>query len=148
MKKSNNMDILDCGEGVNYAFDEREAEAALLGVRTWSLSSELQDALTEYRKMPQDVCIGHNSLTDKVRWLCRRCDGDDRTISHLHEENRELLRLLKSVHMWFMEKAPEHYNGCGLWIDIDATLRISEQPCCGRSLRDCDCEPQTQGKVW
>ena len=54
-----------------------------------------------------------------------RCDGSDRTISRLHDEKRELLQLLKSVHSWFMEKAPEHYNGCGLWIDVDITLRES-----------------------
>lgn len=98
------MDILDCGQGINEAFDEREAQAAL-------------------------------------------CAGRDKAISHLREENLKLLRLLKSVHMWFMEKAPEHYNGCGLWIDVDMTLRESEQPCCGRSLHDCDCEPKTQGKT-
>lgn len=109
--------------------------------------NELQDALAEYPNIPQDVCIGTNSATDKVRWLCRRCAGSDRAISLLCEEKHELLRLLKSVHMWFVEKAPEHYNGCGLWIDVDMTLRESEQPCCGRPLHDCDCEPKTQGKT-
>ena len=34
----------------------------------------------------------------------------------------ELRRLLESVHFWFMQKSPEHYNGCGLWIDVDITL--------------------------
>lgn len=43
----------------------------------------------------------------------------------LREHHAEVLSLLKSVHSWFMEKAPEHYNGCGLWIDVDITLRES-----------------------
>jgi len=38
-------------------------------------------------------------------------------------QHAEMLQLLKSVHSWFMEKAPEHYNGCGLWIDVEITLR-------------------------
>lgn len=43
----------------------------------------------------------------------------------LREQHAEVLQLLKTVHSWFMEKAPEHYNGCGLWIDVDITLRES-----------------------
>ncbi len=34
-----------------------------------------------------------------------------------------LVDLLRGVHEWFMKQAPEHYNGCGLWIDVDATLK-------------------------
>lgn len=44
----------------------------------------------------------------------------------LREQHAEVLQLLKSVHGWFMEAAPEHYNGCGLWIDVDITLRESD----------------------
>lgn len=29
---------------------------------------------------------------------------------------------LQSVHEWFLQKAPEHYKGCGLCIDVDAIL--------------------------
>jgi hypothetical protein len=61
-----------------------------------------------------------------------QCDGGDRMIAslfsqvlRLRDEKRELLNLLQSLHSWFMEKAPEHYNGCGLWIDVDITLRQS-----------------------
>ena len=87
--------------------------------------ADVESALSEYPKVPREVWIGTDSPVDKVRWLARRCDGSDRTISRLHDEKRELLQLLKSVHSWFMEKAPEHYNGCGLWIDVDITLRES-----------------------
>lgn len=96
------------------------------------LLADVESALEEYPKVPREVWIGTDSPVDKVRWLARRCDGSDRTISRLHDEvsrlhdeKRELLQLLKSVHSWFMEKAPEHYNGCGLWVDVDITLRES-----------------------
>lgn len=32
---------------------------------------------------------------------------------------RELLRLL---HDWFLQQAPEHYKGCGLYIDVSAAI--------------------------
>jgi hypothetical protein len=96
-----------------------------VNVRSPRLSTDVESALAEYPKLPREVWIGTDSPVDKVRWLARRCDGSDRTISRLHDEKRELLRLLKSVHSWFMAKAPEHYNGCGLWIDVDITLRES-----------------------
>lgn len=96
------------------------------------LLADVESALAEYPKVPREVWIGTDSPVDKVRWLARRCDGSDRTISRLHDEvsrlhdeKRELLQLLKSVHDWFMEKSPENYNGCGLWIDVDITLRES-----------------------
>ena len=41
----------------------------------------------------------------------------------LERERNEALELLKTVHEWFMQKAPEHYNGCGLWIDVDMKIR-------------------------
>lgn len=36
--------------------------------------------------------------------------------------SEKAIELLKSLHKWFMESAPEQYNGCGLWIDVDAFL--------------------------
>lgn len=99
-------------------------EADLL-LRCSALLADVESALAEYPKVPREVWIGTDSPVDKVRWLARRCDSSDRTISRLHAEKRELLQLLKSVHLWFMEKAPEHYNGCGLWIDVDIKLRES-----------------------
>lgn len=96
------------------------------------LLAALESSLSEYPKIPSEVWIGTDSAVDKVRWLARRCEGSDRTISRLHDdvsrlhdEKRELLTLLKSLHEWFMEKSPDNYNGCGLWIDVDATLRES-----------------------
>lgn len=44
-------------------------------------------------------------------------------LADLKQQNAELMQLLKSVHEWFMEKSPENYNGCGLWIDVDMTIR-------------------------
>jgi len=41
----------------------------------------------------------------------------------LERGNKSILVLLKAVHEWFMKISPENYNGCGLWIDVDATLR-------------------------
>lgn len=41
---------------------------------------------------------------------------------HDAEVRKPLVELLRSVHTWFMQQAPHHYNGCGLWIDVDATL--------------------------
>lgn len=38
------------------------------------------------------------------------------------EVRKPLVDLLRSVHTWFMQQAPQHYNGCGLWIDVDETL--------------------------
>lgn len=112
--------------------DTKQQLESAVDVSSTRLFAELQDALSEYPKIPQEVFIGTDSPTDKVRWLCRRCDGGDRTISRLHKEKAELLQLLKSVHAWFMEKAPEHYNGCGLWIDVDMTLRNSAKQCIRR----------------
>lgn len=89
------------------------------------LLAALESSLSEYPKIPSEVWIGTDSAVDKVRWLARRCDGSDRTISRLHDEKMELLTLLRSLHEWFMEKSPENYNGCGLWIDVDAMLRES-----------------------
>lgn len=28
-------------------------------------------------------------------------------------------RLLKALHEWFLDQAPEKYKGCGLWIDVE-----------------------------
>lgn len=97
------------------------------------LLSELKSALDEYPKIPNEVWIGTDSDVDKVRWLARRCEGSDRTISRLHDEKMELLTLLKSLHEWFMEKSPDNYNGCGLWIDVDATLRESPNSAINKS---------------
>lgn len=51
-------------------------------------------------------------------------------VQALREENNDLrigqtevLSYLKSLHEWFLAKAPEHYKGCGLWIDVDITLK-------------------------
>lgn len=42
------------------------------------------------------------------------------------QRREQLVELLRSVHMWFMQQAPQHYNGCGLWIDVD--VELSEHP--------------------
>ena len=34
----------------------------------------------------------------------------------------EVRKLLRSVHDWFLQKAPDHYKGCGLYIDVEAEL--------------------------
>jgi hypothetical protein len=61
---------------------------------------------------------------------------------------RELLRRL---HNWFEESAPEHYKGCGLWMDVSAALNRTPPPqgqgvevdqgcvCLGREGPDPDC---------
>ena len=49
----------------------------------------------------------------------------------LERERNKALELLKTVHQWFMQKAPEHYNGCGLWIDVDMTIRDWQNVRCG-----------------
>ena len=41
---------------------------------------------------------------------------------HDAEVRKPLVELLRGVHTWFMQQSPRHYNGCGLWIDVDATL--------------------------
>jgi len=48
-------------------------------------------------------------------------------VDSLERERDEVLKLLKTVHEWFMQKAPEHYNGCGLWIDVDLTIKDWEK---------------------
>lgn len=35
----------------------------------------------------------------------------------------KLLKLLNGVHSWFIQKAPEHYKGCGLFLDVQHILR-------------------------
>lgn len=47
---------------------------------------QLECALAEYPKIPQEVWIGSNSATDKVRWLAQRCKGGDRAISDMIKE--------------------------------------------------------------
>jgi hypothetical protein len=44
---------------------------------------------------------------------CLQCSQDVRD---------KALELLTQVHKWFMKSAPERYNGCGLWIDVDEFL--------------------------
>ena len=95
------MDILDCGQGVNEAFDQREAEAALA------------------RPTGSAFDAGFSACEARVR---KELGG--------HE-------------------CSELWGADGL---IAATMRcvaaVQEQPCCGRPMKDCDCEPKTQGKTW
>ena len=48
-------------------------------------------------------------------------DGEQKSETQATE--RYLLRLL---HGWFLKKAPEHYKGCGLYIDVIAALSSIE----------------------
>jgi hypothetical protein len=41
---------------------------------------ELEDALKEYPRIPEDVFIGRNRPADKVRWLIRRLIGTENTL--------------------------------------------------------------------
>jgi hypothetical protein len=45
----------------------------------------------------------------------------------LERERDKAMDLLKTVHEWFMKSAPERYNGCGLWIDVDHAIREAEK---------------------
>lgn len=40
-------------------------------------------------------------------------------------DDRELLRRL---HDWFLEAAPEHYAGCGLYFDVNESLAAAPEP--------------------
>ena len=40
-------------------------------------------------------------------------------------DDRELLRRL---HDWFLEAAPEHYAGCGLYFDVNERLAAAPEP--------------------
>jgi hypothetical protein len=61
------------------------------------------------------------------------------------ENSEKAIELLKSLHNWFMESAPEQYNGCGLWIDVDAFLaREGNRPVDRVVIRN----PEAQIRAW
>jgi len=50
-----------------------------------------------------------------------------RDYAALKERVKYLEQLLQSLHSWFLKSAPEHYKGCGLYMDIADELRQEEQ---------------------
>lgn len=49
----------------------------------------------------------------------------------------------------FLDDNPKGKRGSVRWVPLGALHSADEreQPCCGRSLKDCDCEPKTEGKT-
>lgn len=41
---------------------------------------------------------------------------------HYADRVDDLRKMLRAVHEWFLKKAPEHYKGCGLCIDVESEL--------------------------
>lgn len=63
------------------------------------------------------------SLGDTWPLVSQDRHGYSDELEKAKEFSNEILQLLQSVHLWFMKTAPEKYSGCGLWIDVDTTLR-------------------------
>ena len=66
-------------------------------VRCSAWLGDVESALAEYGKVPDDVWIGKNSAADKVRWLARRSVGSDQAISRLNRENEDLRQLVSGL---------------------------------------------------
>ena len=63
------------------------------------------------------------TLAERVQALCVYAADWKRWCEESEKRSDPAMELLKTVHEWFMERAPEHYNGCGLWIDVDMAIR-------------------------
>lgn len=65
-------------------------------------------------------------------------------ITEVLKDTKQATELLRSLHNWFMETAPEHYNGCGLWFDVDDFLKYSSTHRHDRSFNPMTTPNQTE----
>jgi MoxR-like ATPase len=80
------------------------------------ITATLEDRIDQ---LQQQFRIPEQELAD----LEARAESAEQRCERLLAERKEVTDLLHSVHNWFMQQAPEHYNGCGLWLDVDAFLK-------------------------
>ena len=71
-----------------------------------------------------NAALAHQFSRATERAIKSEADLKDRELRLFHAEadKERLIGMLGSLHRWMMEKAPQHYNGCGLWIDVDGEL--------------------------
>jgi hypothetical protein len=71
----------------------------------------------------QSMLDEHDKEVREKAWADKRIEVELTAMkNHDAEVRKPLVELLRSVHTWFMQQAPQHYNGCGLWIDVDDEL--------------------------